>query len=154
MYSRIFRTYGIIKPYCFTDSNGKILPYAVKIVAYNGNAVTRSKTFTILDTIGEYCKSNILGHIPYFLQGSELILHNELREGIIQAAVGMGCYNLIFRDLFNFELISSFCCPSNPSGFKHPAYPIFLLTNDREKLEKMENQEDLIELVERMERLA
>lgn len=151
MYTGITKIYGIIKVYHFTNSEGEPAPYAVEVLLFNGNVIERKKTFTILDTIGEYSKLNPMGRPPLFLNGSELVVRGELRENIFQA--GMGCYNFIFQDNFSYKLISSFCYPENPSRFTYLLYKVFSLENVKKKLEKDGGTEKEFQLVKRLEEL-
>ena len=151
MYTGITKIYGIIKVYHFTNSEGEPAPYAVEVLLFNGNVIERKKTFTILDTIGEYSKLNPMGRPPLFLNGSELVARSGLREKIFQA--GMGCYNFIFKDNFSYKLISSFCYPENPSRFTYLLYKVFSLENVKKKLEKDGGTEKEFQLVKRLEEL-
>lgn len=153
MYTGIIKTYGIIKVYYFTNSEEEPAPYAVEVLLFNGNVIERKKTFTILDTIGEYSKLNPMGRPPLFLNGSELVVRGELRDKIYQTGIGMGCYNFIFEDNFSYELISSFCYPENPARFSHLFYKVFSLENVKKKLERDGGTEDQVQFVERLEGL-
>lgn len=153
MYTGIMKTYGIIKPHHFINSEGESMPYAVEVFLFNGNEIEYKKTFTILDTIGEYSKLSLMGRLPLFLNGSELVIRSELREKIFQTGIGMGCYNFIFQDNFSYGLISSFCYPENPAQFNHPFYKVFSLENIKKKLERDGGTEDQLQFVERLEGL-
>lgn len=153
MYTGIIKTYGIIKVYHFMNSEGKPTPYAVEVLLFNGNVMECKKTFTILDTVGEYSKLSLMGRLPLFLNGSELVARSELREKIFQAGIGMGCYNFIFQDNFSFELISSFCYPENPARFSHLFYKVFSLENVKKKLERDGGTEEELQFVKRLEGL-
>lgn len=153
MYTGIIKTYGIIKVYHFMNSEGEPVPYAVEVLLFNGNVIECKKTFTILDTIGEYSKLSLMGRLPLFLNGSELVTRSELRNKIYQTGIGMGCYNFIFQDNFSFELISSFCYPENPARFIHLFYKVFSLENVKKKLERDGGTEEELQFVERLEGL-
>lgn len=153
MYTGIIKTYGIIKVYHFMNSEGEPIPYAVEVLLFNGNVIECKKTFTILDTIGEYSKLSLMGRLPLFLNGSELVARSELREKIFQAGIGMGCHNFIFQDNFSFKLISFFCYPENPARFSHFFYKVFSLENVKKKLEKDGGTEEQLQFVKRLEGL-
>lgn len=153
MYTGIIKTYGIIKVYHFTNSEGEPTPYAVEVMLFNGNVFECKKTFTILDTIGEYSEMSLMGRLPLFLNGSELVARTELRGRIFQAGIGMGCYNFIFQDNFSYKLISSFCYPENPARFSHFFYKVFSLENVKKKLERDGGTEDQLQFVKRLEGL-
>lgn len=153
MYTGIIKTYGIIKVYHFMDSEGEPTPYAVEVFLFNGNVIECKKTFTILETVGEYSKLNPIGRLPLFLEGSELVTRGELREKIFQAGIGIGCYNFIFQDNFSYKLISSFCYPENPARFIHFFYKVFSLENVKKKLEKDGGTEEELQFVKRLEGL-
>ena len=153
MYTGIIKTYGIIKVYHFMNSEGEPVPYAVEVLLFNGNEFECKKTFTILDTIGEYSKLSLMGRLPLFLNGSELVARSELRGKIYQTGIGMGCYNFIFEDNFSFELISSFCYPKNPARFIHLFYKVFSLENVKKKLERDGGTEEELQFVKRLEGL-
>lgn len=153
MYTGIIKTYGIIKVYHFVNSEGEPMPYAVEVLLFNGNVIECRKTFTILETIGEYSKVSPMGRLPLFLNDSELVARSELREKIFQTGIGMGCYNFIFTDNFSYELISFFCYPENPARFVHLFYKVFSLENVKKKLERDGGTEEELQFVKRLEGL-